>query len=110
MKKILAVALVGLALSGNVNAALSSAQVVEAAQMLSAFGNCSRVMQVAGDEITSEYLLNKAVEISMKVEDNATPRQQKEILSMLEEYTENFYTLPPEQALVLCDNLANGVQ
>lgn len=108
MKKIIIAAMFAATLSGNVSAALSNDQVMQAAQLITSYGNCAIVMENEKDNLTAEYLKNKAVEIVMKVEDNATPRQQKQILEISQEFSANFWSHPETTLLELCDELANA--
>lgn len=108
MKKSIMVAMVVASLSGNVSAALSNEQTIQAAQMITSFGNCAIIMENERDSITAEYLKNKAVEIVMKVEDNATPRQQKQILALSQEFSANFWAHSKTDLVNLCDELANA--
>lgn len=102
------VAMVAVSLSGNVSAALTNEQTIQAAQMVTSFGNCSIVMENARDNLTAEYLKNKAVEILIQVEDSATPRQQKQILALSKEFSANFWAHSEKDLIELCDELANA--
>lgn len=107
MKKVVVSAILAVALSGQAVAGFTQEQVIQAAQMITAFGNCSIVMENEKDFMTSEYLKNKAIDVSIMVEDNASPKQQKQVLMVAKQFTNNFWQHDEKTLFTLCDELAN---